>query len=89
MTVNEANALATKINELIVANRSRSKRLAILSKATTKRLWVCTLAQLLPRRGDVMVDIPTRNRDNIVSNKKTQLISVQTLLSDMISFICF
>jgi len=35
--INKANAIATKINELIVAHRS--KRLASLPEATTKELW--------------------------------------------------
>jgi len=35
--INKANAIATKINELIVAHRS--KRLASLLEATTKELW--------------------------------------------------
>jgi len=35
--INEANAIATKINELIVAHHS--KRLASLSETTTKELW--------------------------------------------------
>jgi len=37
--INEANAIATKINELIVAHCS--KRLAGLLEATTKELWAC------------------------------------------------